>query len=148
MKVIDRFTGKYYFLSNFYTCLMEYDGIQYCNSEAAFQAQKCQNRATRIKKYSTLNPSLAKKEGRKDKLPDNWDIRTTEIMHDVLMAKFSDEKLKKMLLETGDALLVEGNNWHDNNWGDCSCPKCKGIEGQNRLGKMLMQVRDELREAS
>jgi hypothetical protein len=39
---------------------------------------------------------------------------------------------------------LEGNNWHDNTWGNCLCDKCKGIEGKNLLGNILMQVREEL----
>ena len=37
-KVIDSFSGEYDFLSNFYNCPVEYEGITYLNSEAAFQA--------------------------------------------------------------------------------------------------------------
>ena len=146
MKKIDSFKGKYYFLSNFYTCPMVYDGIQYQNSEAAFQAQKCQDRSLRERKYSTMSPNIAKREGRRERLPDGWDNMTTQVMHDVLLSKFSDERLKSMLLATGNAELIEGNNWHDNNWGNCNCSKCRCIEGKNRLGKLLMKVRDELRE--
>lgn len=146
MKRIDSFRGKYYFLSNFYTYPMVYDRIQYQNSEAAFQAQKCQDRSLRERKYSNMTPNIAKREGRHETLPEGWDSMTTKVMHDVLMAKFSIPELRKLLLSTGDAELVEGNNWHDNNWGDCSCPKCSGIEGKNRLGKILMQVREELKE--
>lgn len=37
--------------------------------------------------------------------------------------------------------IVEGNYWHDNYWGNCTCDKCKNIEGQNKLGKILMKIR-------
>ena len=43
-----------------------------------------------------------------------------------------------------DIMLIEGNYWHDNYWGNCLCPKCKEIEGQNQLGKILMKVRSTL----
>ena len=43
-----------------------------------------------------------------------------------------------MLLATGEEYLVEGNTWGDKYWGVCG-----GI-GLNHLGKLLMQVRDEL----
>lgn len=57
-----------------------------------------------------------------------------------LRAKFSQHKeLKELLLSTGDATLVEhtarGRIWGDG--GDGS--------GENRLGRLLMQVREELR---
>jgi predicted NAD-dependent protein-ADP-ribosyltransferase YbiA (DUF1768 family) len=51
------------------------------------------------------------------------------------------------LLDTGDEELVEGTTWHDNIWGNCSCPKCKNIPGQNRLGKLLMQIREEIKNS-
>ena len=52
---------------------------------------------------------------------------------------------RETLLGTSTKELVEGNYWHDNVWGDCSCEKCKNIKGQNLLGKQLMQVRQEIR---
>ena len=48
--------------------------------------------------------------------------------------------LLQKLLDTGDAHLEETNTWKDTFWG-----VCKG-EGQNNLGKILMSVREELRE--
>ena len=48
------------------------------------------------------------------------------------------------LLSTSNATLVEGNWWHDNFWGDCYCPKCKGIPGANTLGRLLMELRSKL----
>ena len=37
---IIKLSKEHYFLDNFYPCSVEYDGIVYKNSEAAFQAQK------------------------------------------------------------------------------------------------------------
>ena len=54
--------------------------------------------------------------------------------------KFTKHKdLKEKLLATGDAYLEETNHWHDTFWG-----VCKG-KGQNHLGKILMEVREELK---
>ena len=44
------------------------------------------------------------------------------------------------LLATGEEELIEGNYWHDTCWGVCNCAKC-GDKGENRLGKLLMEVR-------
>ena len=41
--------------------------------------------------------------------------------------------------------VVHGNWWHDNYWGNCNCDRCKDIKGQNKLGKMLMDLREEFR---
>lgn len=67
-------------------------------------------------------------------------------MYDILKTKFSDDDLKARLLLTGDKKLIEGNTWHDNFWGDCTCKKCETVERKNTLGKLLMKLRDELRE--
>ena len=44
----------------------------------------------------------------------------------------------------GIILLIEGNTWHDNYWGDCSCNRCKSKSGENMLGILLMELRDKL----
>ena len=62
-------------------------------------------------------------------------------MYQLVRYKFRhSNKLKFLLLKTEDELLVEENSWGDTYWG-----KCKG-KGQNKLGKILMRVRDEIRE--
>ena len=38
--MINSFTGDYYFLSNFYMAPVNYNGWDYTNNDAAFQAQK------------------------------------------------------------------------------------------------------------
>lgn len=61
-------------------------------------------------------------------------------MLNLLRYKFSQHMdLREALLATGDAVLVEGN-W----WGDTFFGVCRG-EGENWLGRMLMQVREELK---
>jgi hypothetical protein len=68
------------------------------------------------------------------------------IMGLLLDRKFTNERLAHKLLETGDAVLIEGNYWHDNEWGDCRCKdrlECQA-EGQNLLGLELMRVRGEI----
>ncbi|NWN81082.1 NADAR family protein, partial [Bacillus sp. (in: firmicutes)] len=50
--------------------------------------------------------------------------------------------LKNKLLQTGESILIEGNTWGDKIWGVCN-----GV-GENKLGKILMKVRNELKEAS
>jgi predicted NAD-dependent protein-ADP-ribosyltransferase YbiA (DUF1768 family) len=56
-----------------------------------------------------------------------------------LREKFKDEKLKEMLLQTGEEELVESNTWGDIYWGVCNG------KGQNNLGKLLMKIRSEIR---
>ena len=63
------------------------------------------------------------------------------LMKRLLKMKFAIPELKEMLLATGDEELVEGNYWHDTIWGVCD-----GV-GENHLGKMLMEIRENLKQA-
>ena len=53
---ISEFRGEYYFLSNFYSAPVTYNGMCFENNEAAFQAAKCPERMT---EFCRLNPSEA-----------------------------------------------------------------------------------------
>lgn len=147
MDKIDLFRQEYGFLSNFYQSPVTYEGLTYPTAEAAYQAQKCRDPEDRLKYTLTRNPVRAKQMGKREAgLPANWNTVSQSIMLEILRAKFSVPEMARKLLSTLDAQLVEGNRHHDNLWGDCSCPRCAGKPGQNRLGKLLMQVRSELRE--
>lgn len=139
--MINEFRGKYFFLSNFYEVPVTYRGITYRNNESAFQAQKVSSEDDR-KTFSTLNPSEAKKKGRHVSLRKDvdWDSIKTTWMYEICKAKFSqNEELRNRLLATDNEQLEEGNTWGDRIWGTVN-----GI-GENRLGKILMRVREELR---
>lgn len=136
--VISEFRGEFYFLSNFYPTPIYYNGTTFMNAEAAFQAQKDPKRA---KDFSYLQPSEAKRLGRRVKLREDWEeVKISEMFH-IILAKFQQNpNLAKKLLETGYAVLMEGNQWHDNIWGSCTCDRCKN-QGSNKLGRILMAVR-------
>lgn len=142
--MIDNFKNKYFFLSNFYLSPVKFEGLVYPSVEHAFQAAKTLDKEER-KEFAILKtPSDAKKKGRYCQLRSDWEEVKVQVMLECLRNKFKDKTLRKMLLETGDEILVEGNTWHDNCWGSCSCEKCKDIEGKNFLGKCLMRVREEI----
>ena len=142
---IEKFEGEYAFLSNFYPSPFTVDGITFPTVENWFQAWKCKSE-TEFKRIATAKtPGEAKRLGRHGSLRPDWEKIKISVMYDGLKHKFSDPVLKQMLLDTGDEELIEGNTWHDNTWGDCSCPKCVDIKGKNALGKILMDVRRELR---
>lgn len=144
-KIVNDFSGDYRFLSNFYQCPFEYKGLTYPNAEAAFQAQKCATEEDKIKYTTTKNPVVAKRMGKKEPgFPSNWDEICYGIMKDILMTKFAVPELREKLKATGGATLIEGNHWHDNRWGKCTCEKCQSKDGQNWLGKILMEIRDSI----
>ena len=137
-KVIDSFDGKYDFLSNFYECAVKYNGLNYNNSEAAFQAQKCKDEGDK-RQFCNLIAGRAKRLGRRVDMRDDWDDIKDNIMYEIVKEKFgSNDDLKSLLVDTGDTELIEGNNWRDTYWGVCN-----GV-GENKLGKILMRVRAEL----
>ena len=139
MDQIDRFRGAHQFLSNFYESPIEFEGMEYRTVEHAFQAAKTLDTAERSKIAAAASPTAAKRAGRRVTLRDGWDDQREDIMYLLLRRKFSQPDLAAALLATGEADLIEGNDWGDRYWG-----VSKG-SGQNRLGRLLMRIRDELR---
>lgn len=132
------FQGEYFFLSNFYGAPVTYEGLTYQNNEAAFQAQKCSDTKDR-EAFTNMNPSEAKKAGRKVLLRKDWEQIKMSVMAGIVKAKFEqNEELAKKLLATSDAYLEEGNDWGDRIWGTVNG------QGANCLGMILMNTREEL----
>ena len=132
------FRDKYFFLSNFYSAPDTYLGQSFRNNEAAFQSAKCPERSG---EFLNLNPSDAKRLGRHVHLREDWEDVKDDVMYDVCRAKFmQNPNLARLLIETGDAILIEGNTWGDRVWGVCD-----GV-GENRLGRILMRIRSEMKE--
>jgi hypothetical protein len=137
MMVIDSFSEENRFLSNFHPCEIEIDGMVYHSVENAYQATKTLNVVER-KEISQMTPGQAKRKGSKVLLRDGWESIKLGIMEDLIRQKFNIPDLKEKLILTGDAELIEGNDWGDRYWG-----MCEG-EGQNVLGKILMKIRTEM----
>lgn len=136
--MINKFRGANRFLSNFYETSVEWEGLIYPSSEAAFQAAKTLDQEDR-KRFQTMAPTIAKREGYKVKLRENWEDIKIDVMYQIVLAKFSqNEFLKQKLIATGREWLEEGNTWGDRTWGTVD-----GI-GNNYLGKVLMAVRSVL----
>lgn len=144
--MINCFDGKWAFLSNFYHSPIEFEGIFYPTNEHFFQAMKTLDVNERQKVANCVSPGQAKRMGRRVALRPDWEEVKEDVMLQGLQIKFADKTLRSWLLETGDEELVEGTTWHDNEWGNCSCPKCANIEGKNKLGKLLMKVRRMIQE--
>ena len=144
--MIDFFDGEYGFLSNFYNASCIFEEKLYPTVEHAFQAAKSLDHAERDWIAAAGSPGLAKRLGRRVNLRPDWEKVKFDVMEECSRSKFADSALKQKLLATGDEELVEGNYWHDNTWGDCSCEKCKDIVGRNMLGNILMKLRTEFME--
>lgn len=115
----------------------------FSTSETAFQAAKCSN-IEDIDKFTKedLHAGDSFRLGRKIKLRDDWEDVKVNIMMDILKCKFTQfEDLKKVLLDTDDAFLIEHTpvKGRDKFWADDHAGT-----GQNNLGYCLMAVRVEL----
>lgn len=137
---IDSFRNEYFFLSNFYEVPVTYEGLTYQNNEAAFQAQKCAD-PKECEVFTRMNPSEAKRAGRRVQLRKDWEDIKISVMADIVMAKFrQNSELAEKLLATGDSYLEEGNDWGDRIWGTVNG------QGANCLGRILMNTRENLQQ--
>ena len=140
-KDILEFRGPTRWLSNFHEAPVFYEGIIYPTSEHAYQAAKSDNKKVRKKIASLKTAREAKIEGRKIVPPNNWHEISLGIMEEINYVKFTRHfDLCLKLLETEDVHLEEGNNWGDRFWGTVD-----GI-GENHLGKILMKIRNRIKE--
>jgi hypothetical protein len=137
MDKIDKFQGEYRFLSNFYPCNIIYEGVVYSSVEHAYQAAKTTNEDLKKQIARMRTPSAAKQAGKNVPLREDWDEIKVSIMEELVKEKFRDLHLLRMLLETEQAYLEEGNDWGDTFWGVCN------RKGENKLGKILMKIREE-----
>ena len=135
------FRGHKFYLSNFYPCNVDYEGIMYPSSEHAYQAAKSLDIQVRREMSALIFPAAAKKVGQKIKLRPLWEEIKIGIMTDIVRAKFTQNKdCEIRLLRTGDEHLEESNTWGDKCWGTVD-----GV-GENHLGLILMKVRQQLRD--
>jgi ribA/ribD-fused uncharacterized protein len=137
---ITSFFGDYRFLSNFYPAQILMDGEWYETVEHAYQAAKTLDPRERDVIRAADTPGRAKRLARHITLRHNWEAIKLTVMEDLVRQKFLRYvHLRRRLLATGDAELIEGNVWGDEFWGVCDG------EGENHLGRILMKVRSELR---
>jgi ribA/ribD-fused uncharacterized protein len=143
-KIIDSFTlgSGYAFLSNFHPSTIWIGGKSYPSVEHAYQAHKTLNEDSREMIRNAKDPSIAKKLGRGVEMRPDWEADREGQMRDFIRKKFESPFLADQLLKTGDSELVFGNTWNDRVWG-----VCRGT-GSNLLGKILMEVRQELKNSS
>jgi len=138
--MIDKFEGEHAFLSNFYPCDLVWNEKFYFTLEHAFQAAKANNEEDHEKIRKTIAPGQAKRAGKKIALRSDWEEIKLDIMRELVTIKFSKEPFKTKLKKTNQHELVEANIWNDLFWGIDD----KTREGQNWLGKILMEVRNSL----
>lgn len=143
MDAIRSFTGHYRFLSNFYPVdVLANDGYVYPSVEHAYQAAKTTDDDFKLSILAVRQPGEAKSMGRVVLLRPDWESIKLAVMHSLLTEKFSEPEMRRRLLATEDALLIEGNNWGDNFWGADN--SYLFVDKQNWLGRLLMLIRSQL----
>ncbi|MBC7807659.1 MAG: cytidine deaminase [Akkermansiaceae bacterium] len=147
-EAIDTFRDEWDFLSNFFPVPVEIEGIIYPTTEHAFQAMKTREVGERYSVRDAATPAVAKRKGKKVSLRENWHTERFAVMEQVLRAKFSAPHLRDKLLATGDRFLIEGNTWRDTTWGMVRDKTTGEWRGRNELGKLLMKLRNEIRNES
>lgn len=134
---ITHFSWKYNFLSNFYPAQVTLDGETYPSVEHAYQAAKTMDPWLRQQIRDAQTPAAAKRIGRIGVLRPDWDEVKIGVMRDLLQQKFSCPRLRTLLARTAPRQLIEGNHWGDRFWGQSPVG-----QGQNWLGRLLMEIRD------
>lgn len=138
-------TDEYGVFSNFSRHRIFLKGKDWRTVEHYFQAQKFAGKKQEEEIRRAFTPKQAAQIGRdrKNPLRNDWEKVKVSIMKEALIAKFTQHKdLREILLKTEDALLVEYTQ-KDSFWGDGGYG-----HGLNMLGKLLMEVREELRDES
>jgi ribA/ribD-fused uncharacterized protein len=136
--MISQFKDEYRFLSNFWPCAVEFEGMVFPSVEHAHVAAKTTSIEIRCN-ICELTAGQATCYGKTMQIRDDWLAIRLTVMDTLVRSKFENDILAKKLLATGDQLLQEGNTWGDTFWG------VYNRFGENHLGKTLMRVRNELR---
>lgn len=137
-------SGDYGCFSNFSPHPVRLDGKNWPTTEHYFQGQKFEDAKHVEAIRRAKSPMIAARLGRsrKKKLRSDWESVKDDVMRRAVRAKFEQhDELRAILVETGDATLVE-HTTNDSYWGDGG-----DGSGRNMLGRILMEVRSELRVA-
>jgi N-glycosidase YbiA len=150
----ERYPPKIYFykvdapygcFSNFSPHAIDLEGVTWATAEHYYQAHKFQD--TKFAElmwqiHAAPTPEIATKIGRNPEYQThpNWDLRKCAVMYRAVLQKFSTHlDLRQILLDTIDAEIIEDSPV-DYFWG-CGIDR----SGANQLGRILMQVRADLR---
>ncbi len=132
----------FYILSNFSAFRLRWKDIDFDTSEAAYHWEKFpdhENIRNEICAARSAHDALKVAHHYKSLRRSDWDAVKVDIMGDILRVKAWQHKyVRRKLLATGNRQLIE-DSWRDNFWG-----WGPNKDGQNMLGKLWMEIRDEL----
>lgn len=134
---------EFYVFSNFSSFRLYYGRIDFVTSEQAYQYQKFSNAEfvrEMILKARSAHDAYKIADDYKYMRRHDWDEVKLDVMRDILRHKLAQhEYVGRKLRETGDREMVE-NSWRDPYWG-----WGEKRDGKNMLGRLWMELRDELR---
>ncbi len=147
-----------YCMSHWYLTRFEVDNVTYITAEQYMMAQKALlfgDKETFSKIMSCADPTEYKAFGRQVRNfdPNAWEANKVRIVKEGNLAKFSQNaELKEYLLSTGASVIAEAAP-DDSIWGigleewQPEIQDPRNWKGENLLGYILMEVRDELAKA-
>jgi len=147
--MISGFQGEYRWLSNFYPAKIDAYGIVWPTVEHAYVASKMYPMALQgllssenLTWFLERTPAEIKRVGKMVDLRPDWEDIRIEVMKDLTRFKYSQDnpELKQRLIDTGDQELIEENTWGDRFWGVTT-----DGNGLNWLGRIIMEIREEIR---
>jgi len=144
-KQIFFYEHEFYVFSNFSSFAIEWKGKLYMTSEQVYQSEKFndENMKEQIRNVRSAHEALKLAYANKDKWKSGWDVIKLKVMKEILRAKVEQHPyVKKKLIESGDKELIE-DSWRDSYWG-----WGPNKDGENHLGKLWMEVRNEFTASS
>ena len=133
----------YYIFSNFSAFMLEWKGRDWMTSEHAYHSEKFTDEKIKDGIHATrsAHDALNLSHEHKESYRPDWEEVKLAVMKEILYAKAKQHPyVMKKLLDSGDRLLVE-NSWRDDFWG-----WGPNKDGKNHLGKLWMEVRNEVRK--
>jgi ribA/ribD-fused uncharacterized protein len=133
---------EYYVFDNFSSFQVEYEGHIFPTSEHAYQAMKFIKTNTpifeKIKNAKSAHDAQKLAIENKNTVDLDWDKNKKSIMENILRKKINQHPyVLKKLLQSGKREIIE-DSWRDAIWG-----WGKNKDGQNLLGNIWMELRDE-----
>lgn len=143
-KQIFFYEQEFYVFSNYSSFAIDWKGKMYPTSEHVYHSEKFDDELLKEQLRASRSAHDCQKlaQANEDKCRKDWKEVRVKIMKEILFAKVAQHPyvLKKML-ESGDKELVE-NSWRDSFWG-----WGENKDGENQLGKLWMEVREETRKS-
>jgi ribA/ribD-fused uncharacterized protein len=136
---VSSFSGPFAFLSNSARTPIEVEGLRYPTVEHAYSSLQVADEAVAAQIRLIPTPSGSIERRRRIRAKPDWVTQKIEVMAQLLAAKFAPgERAASQLIATGKATLRNEVWWDDSFWGVVNGA------GENRLGRMLEELRNRL----